>query len=62
MVFLFIGAISGNSVARKAFQINEACQDSKARNFQSLKVGEAGFGLLVSHLKQHASCYPVILS
>ncbi|KHN06089.1 hypothetical protein glysoja_046812 [Glycine soja] len=34
------GAISGNSVARKAFQINEACQDSKARNFQSLKVVE----------------------
>ncbi|KAG5035159.1 hypothetical protein AAZX31_04G135100 [Glycine max] len=34
------GAISGNSVARKAFQINEACQDSKARNFQSLKAAD----------------------
>ncbi|TKY73178.1 hypothetical protein E2542_SST01928 [Spatholobus suberectus] len=32
------GAVTGNSVARKAFRLNEACHDSKARNFQSLKV------------------------
>nr|AFK48738.1 unknown [Lotus japonicus] len=33
-----IGAVTGNSVARTAFPMKEACQNSKARNFQSLEV------------------------
>nr|KYP33343.1 hypothetical protein KK1_045805 [Cajanus cajan] len=32
------GTVTGNSVAQKAFWITEACDGSKARNFQSLKV------------------------
>ncbi|KAK7411191.1 hypothetical protein VNO78_02623 [Psophocarpus tetragonolobus] len=35
------GAVTGNSVARQAFRINEACHDSKVGNFQSLKVKAA---------------------
>ncbi|XP_027902489.1 uncharacterized protein LOC114162727 isoform X1 [Vigna unguiculata] len=31
-------AVTGNSVAPKVFWINEACHNSKVRNFQSLKV------------------------
>ncbi|KAG2398955.1 hypothetical protein LR48_Vigan04g037000 [Vigna angularis] len=31
-------AVTGNLVAPKAFWINEACHNSKVRNFQSLKV------------------------
>ncbi|XP_014495193.1 uncharacterized protein LOC106757118 isoform X3 [Vigna radiata var. radiata] len=31
-------AVTGNSVAPKAFWISEACHNSKVRNFQSLKV------------------------
>ncbi|XP_061345253.1 protein BUNDLE SHEATH DEFECTIVE 2, chloroplastic [Gastrolobium bilobum] len=32
------GAVTCNSVARKAFPMKEACQISKVRNFQSLEV------------------------
>ena len=44
-----IGVVTGNSVALNAFWINEACHDSKAQNFQSLKVKVRL--VVVSHLK-----------
>ena len=49
--FSFIGALTGtgNSVVSAFIRINEACHDSKARNFQSLKVKVRL--ILVSHLK-----------
>lgn len=37
-VLLEIGVVTGNSVVRKAFPITEACQNAKARKFQSLEV------------------------
>ncbi|KAL1372982.1 hypothetical protein HN51_003017 [Arachis hypogaea] len=35
------GVVTGNSVVRKAFPITEACQNAKARRFQSLEVKAA---------------------
>ena len=32
------GAVTGNSVTRKAFEMKEVCQNSEVPNFQSLKV------------------------
>ncbi|KAI4344128.1 hypothetical protein L6164_011395 [Bauhinia variegata] len=35
------GVVTGNGISRKAFQINETCQNSNVRNFQSLKIKAA---------------------